>query len=208
MENSDPVLDHVGLWCTELEASAKRFEDLTGIASVTGGRHHGQGTWNRLAGAGEGLYVELLARDPAQSVRGPLAEAAEGLPDLAPCLIAYRADDLEGLATRALKAGFTTPGPFAMQRQNAAGETLAWRILFVRHRDHPLLPFFIDWQDTPHPSQALGSGVSVSDIWLETRVPDPLARSLEGLGVKIATRYGEDNRLHMTLEGPAGRLES
>ena len=208
MEKADLAFDHIGLWCTELADSSALFESLTGIRPVEGGRHEGQGTWNRLAGAEGGTYVELIAKDPTQEVLGQIARLAAKLPDLSPCLVAYRSKDLESVAERARSAGCTTPGPFAMSRRGKDGETLNWRILFVTHESFPNLPFFIDWMDTPHPSSTLPPSLSLSELAFSTPDPDGLAQTLGLLGVSAETRYGEAPGLEIKIKGPAGAIDA
>ena len=208
MADSQPVLDHLGLWCHDLTESSKNFAAKTGLNVQTGGRHEGFGTWNALAGAGEGFYLELVARDPSQSARGRIIEAAETLPDLSCCLLAYRHDDLDGLAEIARAHDFNTPGPFEMSRKAATGETISWRILFLDHVDHGVLPFFIDWQKTPHPSIQLGHGGRVEDLAITARHADRLAKRLDALGIDLDVKSGERDLLSATVHGPAGMLSA
>lgn len=208
MEKADLVFDHVGLWCTELGASSVLFESLTGVQTAEGGRHEGQGTWNRLAGADETSYVELIARDPTQDDLGQIAQMAANLPDLSPCLVAYRGTDLDTLAERARAAGCTTPGPFAMSRRSKDGEMLSWRILFITHEAFPNLPFFIDWMDTPHPSSTLPPALTLSELTFVTPDSAGLDRVFGLLGVPAETRYGETPGLDIKIAGPAGAIDA
>lgn len=206
MIKTAPVFDHIGLWCTDVLESAKRLERDLGVPTHTGGRHEGQGTWNRLVGAGAGQYLELIGLDPQQSVRGAIAAQSADLPDLTPCLLAYRSGKLDAIAKAALAAGCETPGPYPMQRVGSDGVLIEWRILFLTHPDHSFLPFFIDWQATPHPSVHLGEGVGVSDVVLVTPKPDRLTQILRQLGLEVKTRYGEIDSLHAAFHGPGGVL--
>ncbi|MEM1364002.1 MAG: VOC family protein [Pseudomonadota bacterium] len=206
MKNTGPVFDHIGLWCTDVLESAKRFERAVGVQTQSGGRHEGQGTWNRLVGAGPGQYLELIGLDPEQSIRGSIATQAADLPDLTPCLLAYRSEDLETITDAARAAGCETPGPFSMQRLGTDGAVIEWRILFLTHRDHAFLPFFIDWQSTPHPSKHLGEGVNINGIALATPHPDRLSKLLGQLGLEVETRYAERAALIAEIQGPQGIL--
>lgn len=206
MNNTAPVFDHIGLWCTDVLESAKRFERDVGVQTQLGGRHEGQGTWNRLVGAGPGQYLELIGPDPEQSTRGSIATQAAELPDLAPCLLAYRSDDLGAITDAARTAGCETPGPFSMQRAGNDGAVIEWRILFLTHRDHTFLPFFIDWQTTPHPSEQLGDGVNIIGIVLATPDPDGLSKLLGQLGLEVETRYAKRAAIFSEIQGPMGVL--
>ena len=208
MEKADLAFDHIGLWCTELAASSARFETLTGVRPAEGGRPEGQGTWNRLAGAEGGTYVELIAKDPTQEGLGQIARMAANLPDLSPCLVAYRSKELEAVAERARSAGCKTPGPFAMSRRGKDGELLNWRILFVTNSAFPNLPFFIDWMDTPHPSSVLSPALALSGLTFVTPDPKRLDQLFGLLGVSAATRYGETAGLDIRIKGPDGVIDA
>jgi len=205
MTETRPVFDHIGLWCTDLAVSAKRFESRFGVPAQAGGRHEGQGTWNRLVGAGSHAYLELIALDESQSARGAIARRASGLPDFTPCLIAYRTCGLSELADRARTAGCETPGPIAMQRDGADGHPISWEVLFITHPLHDMLPFFIDWKNTPHPSKTLGDGIRIGNIHLQTPRASELAALLRRLDIDLNIQPGTAPELHCTLEGPAGQ---
>lgn len=62
-------LDHVVFGTGDLEAATARVERELGLSVVSGGRHEGQGTHNRIVPL-EGAYLELLAiadREEAQA---------------------------------------------------------------------------------------------------------------------------------------------
>lgn len=199
MENSLPVLDHIGLWCSDLETSAARFETLLDIAVEPGGRHDGQGTWNKLVGATNGTYLELIGRDPEQTSVGSIIEAVGDQADLTSCLIAFRTADLDGVHARALEVGATSLGVQSMSRAGADGATISWRLLFIRHVDHPILPFFIDWQSTPHPSSRLKPSLSLAPPIFQSPHPEPMQGLLKHLGVTAQTVYGEEHEMFFSL---------
>ncbi|MEL7041513.1 MAG: VOC family protein [Pseudomonadota bacterium] len=191
MDKSDLTFDHVGLWCSDLEASARRFAAMMHVEVEAGGRHQGQGTWNRLVGAVNGVYLELIARDPEQETAGPMVQAVGAQADLTSCLAAYRTSDLEGVYARAMKLGATSRGVQTMSRAGGDGTTISWRLLFLQHPDHPVLPFFIDWQSTPHPSSRLKPALSIGSPVFQSPDPDGLEQLLAGLGVRAQIVHGE-----------------
>lgn len=199
MEKSNITLDHIGLWCRDLEASAQAFSKLMQVSVEPGGRHDGQGTWNKLVGATNGQYVELIGADPTQTATGPIIKAVGDQADLTSCLAAYRTPDLEAVHAKVLAAGAESLGVQSMGRIGADGKKLSWRLLFIRHRDHAVLPFFIDWQTTPHPSSRLAPALTVNAPIFKTPDPQGLAQLFKQLGVPAQTEYGEQSEIAVSI---------
>lgn len=144
-------LDHLIVCVEDLESAAGLFEERFRVGTVSGGRHPGHGTENRIIPLGD-TYIEILAvvdRDEATS--GPFGRWAvaqtHGADAKAVCL---RTDDLESVCARlGLEAS-------PMSRTTADGERLDWRIAGLGEALPRLLPFFIEW-DVPaelHPGRA------------------------------------------------------
>ena len=71
----------------------------------------------------------------------------------------------------------------AMARTRPDGVRLAWQLVFVD--GHPfggLVPFFIDWGESPHPSTTLGAPLEWRSLTLEHPDAPRLAAVLEALG--------------------------
>ena len=139
--------DHVIVAVADLEVAAGRFYEKHGLASVPGGRHTGLGTGNRIIPLGDS-YLELMAVvDEEEAATSYLAEwvrtvAGSGDRLGALCL---RVDDIDVVASRIGEE------PVPMQRERPDGEVLRWRLAGLqRTLVDPSLPFFIQWDVTPH----------------------------------------------------------
>lgn len=59
-------LDHIAVTCGDLAEGAASVEAALGVALAAGGQHAHMATHNRLLSLGPGLYLEVIAADPAQ----------------------------------------------------------------------------------------------------------------------------------------------
>ncbi|WP_238366994.1 VOC family protein [Mesobacterium pallidum] len=166
-------LDHLAVSGETLEAAVEHVESALGVRMQPGGKHALFGTWNRLLGLGEGLYLEAIAVDP---VAPPPGRARWfGLDDFAgPARLTNwicRTHDIEAeLATCTEKAG----GAVAVSRGD-----LSWRITVPDDGQMPFdgaFPAFIEWEGTAHPSVTLSdSGCVLRQLTVAS--PDAAALS-------------------------------
>ncbi|MEO0881357.1 MAG: VOC family protein [Pseudomonadota bacterium] len=203
MRNSNLALDHIGFWCASLEESAEHFSKLMSVQIAPGGRHEGQGTWNRLVGAKDGQYVELIGKDPEQSAKGPMLEQAGRQRDLTACLVAYRSNALTELCVRAREIGMQSSGVQSMSRELGDGTYISWQLLFISHADFPILPFFIDWGDAPHPSTRLAPELKIADPIFQSPVPEQLSEAFHQLGLNASVVYGDTHDLVLSVASRA-----
>ncbi|MCO6418065.1 VOC family protein [Siccirubricoccus sp. KC 17139] len=158
-------IDHIVLGARSLEEGAAFVERHLGIRPRPGGQHLGFGTHNMLLGLGRGVYLEVIAPDPAQP--DPPRARPFDLDDPAlrqaleaePRLIAWvaRTPVLEAVIAR---LGHRGGEVVAMTRGD-----LSWRMAFPPQRQDMdnLIPALIQWQ---------GEGAS-------SRLPDSHARLLQ-----------------------------
>jgi hypothetical protein len=144
--------DHVILLVEDLDASAERILDATGLGSVPGGRHAGLGTGNRIIPLGPD-YIELMAIVDADEAAGsPLGRwvkerltAREG-----PAAFCLGTGDIEAVGRRLRLR------PEPMERIVPDGSSLGWRLAGLEATmAHPCKPFFIQWDVAPdrHPGR-------------------------------------------------------
>ena len=148
------AIDHVIVPVENLDAAASRYYEQRGLASVSGGRHPGHGTANRIVPLGSS-YIELMAVvDRVEADSSPLGSWVERrLRDGGdrPALLCLRTDDVEGVALR------TGREPFQMHRARPDGVRLEWRLVALDAALNEGLPFFIQWfvDDVDHPGRVL-----------------------------------------------------
>jgi len=173
------MIDHLVLATPDVTATAA---DITsrGITLVRGGSHVGRGTRNELAGLGAGSYLEVVGPDSEQPTP-PLARPFM-IDDLTEAVLltwcARPSRPLEVVIDELGALGIRVGNPTPMGRLRPDGVLLRWRLTepLLGPPHGGVLPFLIDWLDSPHPSQSLSNESSLES--LELRHPDaPMLRA-------------------------------
>jgi hypothetical protein len=169
-------LDHIVLACRDLESGSAWLEQQLGVSPSGGGQHLGWGTHNRLLSLNApdfpGVYLELIALDPGQSLPDPPRQAPFGLMNpavqahvaLRPRLIHSVHRVSPGHLADAVRAApYAVSPPQAMSRG-----ARHWQIALASwpqeqpSQPHPTL---IDWGDTASAGFSLGaSGLSLISL--------------------------------------------
>lgn len=193
-------IDHLMLGAADLQTGIAEVRRLFDAAPVPGGAHPGLGTRNALLGLADGHYLEIIAPDPDQSLAGTFGAALADLSRPALVTWALRSRDLPGIAQRLGGAGLQTRGPVRTRRATPDGTVLEWDLLFVSgHSFGTLFPFFIDWRDTPHPTDGLATAATLEAVTLETPHARELRRLLGHLDVPVAVMESDEATLRATL---------
>ena len=204
-----PPVDHL-IWASRnLEREVERVADWTGVRPVPGGRHPGEGTRNAIVGLGPAMYLELLGPDPEQPpLSRPRWLGVDSL--VAPRLVTWaaRTTDLERRAASARAAGVPLGAVRAGRRDLSNGRALSWRLTYPE----PLLadgvvPFLIDWGDSPHPAASAPRGIRLVDLHAEHPDPAAITELLRRLGLELRVAAGPTPALVASLETPRGRVE-
>ena len=201
------MLDHLVLATRDLAATSAEVAEATGVSPSVGGPHIGRGTRNELCSFGDGTYLEIIGPDPDQPE--PAEAAPFGIDRLTGSGIVTwcaKAQDLGALVERAGSEGLAMVGPESMQRQAPEG-LLSWELALPAFDiEGGIVPFFIDWADSPHPSTTAAAGLALAA--LNGIHPDPpsVRRTLDVFGVSVPVEQGPRAGMTATLEGPAGRL--
>lgn len=201
-------LDHLVYAVRDLEQGIASIERLIGVRAAIGGKHTGRGTHNALLSLGTGAYLEIIAADPDQP---PPAEPRPfGIDRVRePRLVtwAVRVADIERRVEAARASGYD-PGPIAgMSRALPDGGELRWRLTLPRRRaGDGLVPFLIDWEPGPHPSQTAPAGAMLIELQGEHPRPDSVQPLLDAIGVELQLIESASPALIATIEGPNGTV--
>ena len=201
------MLDHIILLIADLETFKSRFEAETGVELTVGGAHPGLGTVNLLASVGEGVYLEFIAPNPdLEEPQGLGARlVAYGEPHVAS--FALRTEDMEATVAAAEAAGLSTLGPAAGSRETPDGVLLSWRGLYlVGHDQGDQVPFYIDWGETPHPSDTSAQGLKLLSFHAVHPEPERLATIYRGMDMPVTVVAGEAPGFELRIGTPKGEL--
>ena len=199
-------IDHLVWAAPNLERAIDELQARTGASAIPGGAHPGAGTRNAVLGLGARSYLEVLAPDPVQAAQpGPAAQLARLA---APTLhtFAVATDRLDRVAAKLEKAGLPHAGIIPMSRRLPTGRLVRWRLLIpAGHAYGPLAPFFIDWGDSPHPSEEADQGCRLTGLTLRHPEAWSLGPLLERLEVEVKVEAGPAE-ISAELDTPRGKV--
>ncbi len=196
-------LDHLMYAVADLELGMQHIFELTGVAPVMGGAHPGMGTRNALLSFGEDQYLEIIAPDPEQHLPGTTGEllARHAQPGIRAWAVAV--ENLVAVREEAATLRIGSRDIVDMARTTPAGIELAWQLLFLAH---PQWPFFIDWQESPHPSAAAPTGCSLAEFVVSTPEPAKYRALMQALCIDVEVEAGEVGFV-ATLQTPKGAVK-
>jgi hypothetical protein len=202
-------VDHLVYGAPDLEKAIEILERLLGVPPAAGGSHAGEGTRNALLALGPSAYLEILAPDPEQPA--PPRPRWFGLDGLrAPRLVAWAANasNLDGLADRARREGIALPPVVSGSRRRPDGSRLDWRFTDPHLLpEGSVLPFFLDWGDSPHPAASAPRGARLTGLRAEHPDPAGVRDALARLGVPLPVAEAPQPAIVATIEGARGRVE-
>lgn len=180
----------------------------TGLAPRPGGSHEGGGTANALLGLGPGRYLELLGPDPDQGEPDrPRPLRVDQVSTATTVGWAVRTPSIDHLVDSARADGYD-PGPVApMSRRTPEGDLLSWRLTPPEGGYDGAVPFLIDWQDSPHPSEGLPA-VSLREMVIAHPQVSDLRAALTAVGAFDLIRLvpGDTFRMSLVLDTPNGEV--
>lgn len=184
-------LDHFIVAVPDVLAASRAVADGLGVEPAFGGAHPDHGTCNALLSLGQGRYLELIGRDPQARAPGALARRAAAVEGAEVWGFALACDDLPELARRAPSLNLRATEPFDGSRLTAQGDVLRWQLLGLSCETlGGLVPFAIDWLDTPHPSGTAPQGASLESWHVAHPDPDAVQTLYRGLGLDVCVQFG------------------
>lgn len=202
------AVDHIILGVDDLERGIAEFEAKTGVRPVFGGVHPGGGTHNALASLGEGIYIEILAPNPADATPANPTESAaylQKLTTLTPIGWALRTTDLAELKRRAEAGGMTVTQGQPGARALPDGSTLEWITVGVTEPAHSWAPFFIQWKNPElQPSRTAPAGCTLSSLTIADPNPGPLRALFDAVGFEMSPSQEDTGKMTVALQCPKG----
>jgi hypothetical protein len=198
-------IDHLVYATPDLPAAVSSLAEQ-GITLSPGGAHVGRGTRNFLAGLGGTTYLEVIGPDAEQP--DPEEPRSFGIDNLAaPRLVTWaaRVPRLSDALKAAAEAGYELLGPVPMSRRRPDGVLLEWELAFPPGGDG-LVPFLIDWHESPHPTETLEHGTRLVSLRAAHPQPGLVVRQLSALGEALQVSPGAEPALEAELSTPSGTV--
>ncbi len=204
-------IDHLAYATNDLEATVADLTDKLGVAPAPGGSHDGMGSRNFLLSLGPASYLEIIGPDPDQPE--PAQPRPFGIDDLDGTRLvsfAVTATGIEPVVAGARERGYNPGDPILMSRTTPAGDRLAWTLTRAGSGDDThdgLVPFLIDWGDTPHPATVTPGGCTLRALHGYHPEVELVRDALEALGVEIAVARDTEPHLLAVIDTPNGPVE-
>jgi hypothetical protein len=202
-------VDHLVYATPDLSRGVDEIEKLLGVRATAGGQHPGLGTRNALVALGPTAYLEILAPDPEQPP--PAKPRPFGLDRLEESrLVAWfvKASELEQLRGEAVRKGVPLGEVKSGTRRRPDGVQLSWQFTdpWAPVADG-VVPFFIDWGNSPHPARTAAKGTTLVSLRAEHPDAQPAREMLRHLGLDLPVNRGPSAALIAVIEAPRGTLE-
>jgi hypothetical protein len=203
------TIDHLVYATPDLAAGVRHIEAVLGIQATPGGQHPGEGTRNALVALGPTSYLEIIGPDPDQPK--PAGPRKFGIDDLkGPRLVTWAAKgtNLTQVVAEAHGRGVPIGDVIPGSRRTPTGVLLSWHISNQRAIvADGLVPFFIDWGDTPHPAKSAAAGATLISLRAEHPEPENVQRMLGQLGLELPVMKGPRPSIVATINGARGRVD-
>ncbi len=202
-------VDHIILATPDVDDTADRLTTTLGVRAVAGGKHPAWGTRNSLIALGDLIYLEIVGPDPGSPPQEP--PRPFGLETLSsPRLVtwAVKGRALDALVTHARADGVDLGEVQRRTRRRPDGLLLSWAMTdLTAPRADGIIPFFVDWGETPHPATTSPQGGTL--VGLSARHPeaDSVRAMLRSLGLAIGVEPGDAPELIATLQTRKGEIE-
>ena len=202
-------IDHLVYSTGHLEKSVVDLETRLGVRPALGGQHPGRGTHNALLALSDRSYLEVIGPDATQAETvSPRWFQIDSL--YAPRLVtwAVKEADLNKLRAKAKACGIYLGPVVSGTRQRSDGSCLRWRFTDpTTVVADGIVPFFIDWGDSPHPADSAPRGPVLESLRAEHPEPSVVMRALSAVGIDLPVESGPRPALIATLRTEGGLVE-
>jgi len=201
-------LDHLVYATPHLAEGVRLAEQLLGVPATPGGQHPGGGTRNALIGLGGERYLEIVGPDPEQEApTGGRRFGIDGLTQPRLVTWAVKAPGIAARVERARKRGWDPGEPEAMSRRRPDGLLLEWTLTRAPESfGDGLVPFLIDWGQTPHPAASLPGSCEFVRIRGEHPNAAKVRDALLALDEDLSVIPGPEPVLAAIIRSAKGRL--
>jgi hypothetical protein len=201
-------VDHLVYATPDLALGIETAEKMFGVRATPGGQHPGEGTRNALIALGPASYFEIIGPDPEQPK--PARGRRFGIDEIAaPRLTTWVAKGqmLDAFAAKAKMRGVDLGAVIPGSRKRPDGVVLSWtytdpRVVLADR----LIPYFIDWGASPHPSATAAKGVTLRSLRAEHPDAERVQAMLKTLGLDLAVTRGPKPSLIATFDSPKGQV--
>jgi len=202
-------VDHLVYATPDLNRGVEEIEKILGVRATPGGQHPGRGTRNALITLGPAIYLEIIAPDPEQPPpKTPRPFGIDGLKASRLVAWAAKGSDLERLRDEAARKGARLGEVMSGSRRRTDGVLLSWRYTDPQTvLADGLVPFFIDWGQSPHPARTAAQGASLIALRAEHPDAQRVQRLLNELGLDLPVQTGATPALVAIIDSPRGRVE-
>ncbi len=205
------MLDHIVLATPDVQATVEELAAALGVRAELGGRFREMGVYNHLLALQDHAYLEIIGPDPQAEGGGAMPfgmdrTSARG------AHIAHWCCKADGViaerAAAAKAAGFDLGDVRPLGRDLPDGGRLEWHLTIGDWPPHlgGLVPFLIDWGDSPHPSTNATPGATLTSWHGEYPELDAVRRAHAAMGISLDLREASDPALVATLSGPNGSI--
>ncbi len=199
-------IDHIVYAVPNLKTSMDNIENLFGIRPVYGGRHLEQGTHNALLNLGNEIYLELLAIDPEnKSILPPLWMGVNLITKPTITRWARKSKTLQADVNLLKKINPVLSKTKTGMRQKQDGSILKWELSIPDAE--PLvevLPFFIDWKDSEHPTAKIPQHCTLISFELRHPKPASLEAFFKSIDSDMIIQQADEISLTASIQTPNG----
>ncbi len=202
-------IDHLVYATNDVQDGIEHIEGLLGVRAVAGGSHPGLGTRNAHIALGSRCYLEIIGPDPAQTdFEGIRPFGIDALENSGLVSWAARRGNLTEFVQWAKLKGVELSEVIPMSRVTPQGDRLNWELSFPATSEPiGLIPFFIDWDSTPHPASHSPKGAELLRLQLCHPAPEKIEQIVEALELEVSVCERQLPEIRALIRCPRGEIE-